>query len=293
MATLVFSGHDTFHCRQFWLKKSLDFVIEGKDFAAGDASLTLGVGKNMVTAIKYWSKAFGILNDSDQPTDFAFDLLSNDGWDPYLEDVGSLWLLHYHLVRGSTGADLFSIMFNEFVRQRPEFRVENVISFIEQNKDGSINVNTLKKDFTVFCRTYFADFEDKDIEESFTGILTELNLLKKISRTVVDADGELRTSNVWLVEKEVRSDVPLEILLYIILNEFPDSKSISLEQLYETPNSPGCVFCLSKEGLVIALENLAERWPNAVTFSSEAGIRELQLKQDFDKKNILASYYGR
>lgn len=293
MATLVFSGHDTFHCRQFWLKKAFDFVVEGKEFVSSDASLTLGVGKNMVTAIKYWSKAFDILNDSDHPTELAFELLSNDGWDPYLEDIGSLWLLHYHLVRGSTGADLFSIMFNEFVRQRPDFRVENVISFIEQNKDGSINFNTLKKDFTVFCRTYFADFEDKDIEESFTGILTELNLLKKISRTVVDADGELRTSNVWLVEKEARSDVPLEILLYVILSEFPESKSISLEQLYETPNGPGCVFCLSKEGLVIALENLAERWPNEITFSSEAGIRELQLKHTFDKKNILASYYGR
>ncbi len=293
MASLVFSGHDTFHCRQFWLKKAIDFVVEGKEFASSDASLTLGVGKNMVTAIKYWAKAFDMLNEGDQPTDLAFDLLSNNGWDPYLEDIGSLWLLHYHLVSGSNGADLFSIMFNEFVRQRPEFRVDNVINYIEQNKDGNINMNTLKKDFTVFCRTYFADFEDKDIEESFTGILTELNLLKKISRTVVDADGELRTSNVWLVEKDIRSDLPQEILLYVILNEFPDSKSISLEQLYETPNGPGCVFCLSKEGLAIALENLSERWPSAITFSSEAGIRELQLKQAFDKKNILASYYGR
>lgn len=293
MPNLVFSGHDTFHCRQFWLKKAYDFVLQGKEFAEPMASLNLGVGKNMVTAIRYWGKAFEILKDNDRPTELAINLLNDDGWDPYLEDIGSLWLLHYKIVSSGNGADLFGIIFNEFARKRPEFRLENVLNYIEQNKEGNFNSNTLKKDFTVFCRTYYADFEDKDIEESFTGILTELNLLKKVSKTLIDADGQLRTSNMWLIEKEIRGDIPLEVLLYVILSEFPGAKSISLEQLYETASGPGCVFCLSKEGLALALENLANRWPEKITFSSEAGIRELQLKAEMNKDKVIASYYGR
>lgn len=293
MAALVFSGHDTFHCRQFWLKKALDFVAGGGQFNADDASLKLGVGKNMVTAIRYWARVFEIIDDGDRPTDLAFDLLSNDGWDPYLEDSGSLWLLHYHLLSNTIGADLFKIIFNEFARQRPEFRVDNVINFIEQNKQGGLNENTLKKDFTVFSRTYHADFSNKDIEESFTGILTELGLLKEISKTVVEPDGSIRKTNVWLIDREARNEVPAEILLYVILCEYPDSKSIALEQLYEYPNSPGSVFCLSKEGLALALQDLASKWPDRITFSTEAGIRELQIKKTFDKKKLIASYYGR
>jgi hypothetical protein len=54
----TFSGHDTFQCRHLWLKKGYDFVKNGKSFAAEDAGVEMGVGKNMVTSIRYWLRAF-------------------------------------------------------------------------------------------------------------------------------------------------------------------------------------------------------------------------------------------
>jgi len=43
-----FSGHESFQCRQLWLKKGFDYIKAGKSFNSGDAVVDLGVGKNMV-----------------------------------------------------------------------------------------------------------------------------------------------------------------------------------------------------------------------------------------------------
>ena len=32
----TFSGHDSFHCRQLWLKKGFDYVKEGRSFNEED-----------------------------------------------------------------------------------------------------------------------------------------------------------------------------------------------------------------------------------------------------------------
>ncbi len=74
MSNLVFSGHDTFHCRQFWLKKAFDFSSSNKSFNDDEASLELGVGKNMVTAIRYWSRCFQMIDDENLPSQLATDL---------------------------------------------------------------------------------------------------------------------------------------------------------------------------------------------------------------------------
>lgn len=48
IAKFSFSGHDTFHCRQLWLKKGYDYVKGGKNFNDEDAVVHLGVGKNIL-----------------------------------------------------------------------------------------------------------------------------------------------------------------------------------------------------------------------------------------------------
>ena len=76
-----FSGHETFPCRSLWLKKGYDFTAEG-NFNAPEAVVSLGVGKNMVSSIRYWLKVFGMTKD-DQPSELAQHLFEDDGWDPY------------------------------------------------------------------------------------------------------------------------------------------------------------------------------------------------------------------
>lgn len=290
MAELTFSGHDTFHCRQFWLKKAYDYVNDGKHFNDLNAPLDLGVGKNMVTAMRFWARSFQVIDDGQKTSDLATQLLNDKGWDPYLEDVGTLWLFHYHLVTSGV-ASIFPLLFNELSRERPEFTAENFVDFVRQRKDDEYNENTLKKDFTVFYRTYFADFKAKDIEEGFTGILTELDLLKQVRKTVVDTDGKTKERELWLIERRERNDIPEHILLYAIIDQ-NEGRSISFDQLYNEPNQIGSVFALSKEGLTKVLERIAESLDYGITFSNEAGIRELQFKSELNKDKILKDYYG-
>ena len=98
----TFSGHESFQCRQLWLKKGYDYLKSGKSFNDEDSVVLLGVGKNMVSSIRYWMKAFNHITADDQLTQFANKLLADKGYDPYLEDEGSLWLLHYQLVNLDT-----------------------------------------------------------------------------------------------------------------------------------------------------------------------------------------------
>jgi len=97
MKKLTFSGHDSFPCRQYWLKKGFDFRKANKNFNSPDAVVDLGVGKNMVSSIRYWLRAFDMLDNKDEITPLGGNLLNDNGWDPFLEDEASLWILHYLL----------------------------------------------------------------------------------------------------------------------------------------------------------------------------------------------------
>lgn len=287
---LNFSGHDTFHCRQFWLKKGYDFINQGKCFPDADAPIALGVGKNMVAGIRHWMRAFGMASTDDQLTDIAKKLLADNGWDPFLEDQGSLWLLHFLLIQ-SDYASIYKIVFSELAQQRPEFTEDHFIDYVNNNKEGEYNQNTLKRDFNVFYRNYFGRLNEADIEDSFTGILTELHLLKEKEKPEINSKGKLQGRSYWLLEREKRDHLPSHILLFAILSNQDYGNSISFENLYRDAVGPGCVFLLSREGLTIALEKLEKDF-EYIVFSNEAGIRELQFRQKPEPQTILEEYYA-
>lgn len=286
---LTFSGHDSFHCRQFWLKKAFDH--SSNDLRFNDAAtVQLGVGRNMVSAVRHWAKCFDILDDNEVTSEFANNLLSVEGWDPYLEDIGSLWLLHYKLVSREK-ASAFSIVFNDLIQLRNEITLEYFITHIQNIDSNEYNENTLKRDFGVFYNTYQADYRAKDIEESFNGILSELGLLKKVQKQVLDVEGKLRSRDVWLIERSKRENIPLHIFLYALLVQNPNDTSIGFERIYNERNSAGKIFALNKDGVTTYLERLEKELDYGITFSNEAGIRELQFNNTLNPQTILEDYY--
>lgn len=108
----TFSGHETFAFRYGWLKKGADVIMEQPDlFGRDEAMAALGVGKNMVRSIRYWCLATGVAEEEARPgsrarnlalTDLGRALLVEPGWDSFLEDDSSLWLLHWGLARGTS-----------------------------------------------------------------------------------------------------------------------------------------------------------------------------------------------
>lgn len=59
---LRFSGHETFACRYAWLPKAYRAVkADPRTFVDDDkAMVVLGLGKNMVRALKFWVEVTGV-----------------------------------------------------------------------------------------------------------------------------------------------------------------------------------------------------------------------------------------
>ncbi len=131
--TVTFARRETFHPRFSWLKKGFDRAsVDSEIFLREDAPVRLGVGKNMVRSIWYWCSAFKLLQD-DQLTEFGQQLLGADGWDPYLEDPASLWLLHWKLFEYPCQATAWNFAFNDF--RQVKFTAEDLFYQLCEYRD--------------------------------------------------------------------------------------------------------------------------------------------------------------
>src|ERR1700759_2164259 len=97
-----FSGHESFPARYTWLPKAYKAILQNPEIFADDnnAMVKLGVGKNMVKSIRFWVQAFSVAQPSQNGpglsvTDFGHQLFGEQGYDPFLEDIQTLWLLHW------------------------------------------------------------------------------------------------------------------------------------------------------------------------------------------------------
>jgi hypothetical protein len=282
----TFSGHDSFQCRQLWLKKGFDYIKSEKSFNDEDAVVKLGVGKNMVSAIRYWMKAFNIIDNKDIPTEFGTKLFDDNGYDPFLEDDASLWLLHYQIIK--TGlASTYSILFNEFRKEKILFTKDNFVNYLKRRRETEsylvFNENTVADDFVVFVKMYQSNEVNKDVEDSFSGILSELELLKTIGKGKEEQ---------YQIENSERDKLPEAVLLFSILDNPSYGDSIGLNTLEHDNNSPGSIFCLNRSGLTSKISEIVHH-NKQITFTDHAGIKELQFKRKPNAYSILDSYYGK
>lgn len=287
---LTFSGHETFHCRQLWLKKGYDFVKRGNKFTNNDAVVLFGVGKNMVSSIHFWMKAFGLIDKDGNITDIADYIFSPEGRDPYLEDDATLWLLHYQLVIVGH-ASIYNLIFNDLRKEKIEFTKENFLLFAERkmNEFGSsqFNKKTVSTDFDVLTKMYIRTTEHiKDKEDTFSGLLTDLNLIQE----------EKKVNSVYSIPNEHRNSLHEEIILYSILDSGDFQNSISLNTLFQERNQAGSVFAITKNALMEKLESISKNpafKKYGITLSDHAGIKELQFSSKPNKFDILNHYYGK
>lgn len=208
----VFSGHESFACKSHWLKRGYDFVLAGHSFNNEDAVVHLGVGKNMVNSIKYWMRAFGLLKAEGELTSLAHKLMSNEnGYDPFFEDTGSLWLLHFNLINEDY-ATVYKSTFIDYHKQRnliDGIKLQNFIKhlcFDSTSYKNLYNENTVKRDIGVLFHNY-CNHSNGSIEES-NMLLTPLNLIQETE------DG------MYIFNYDTRNSIPANIFLYALLVQF-------------------------------------------------------------------------
>lgn len=290
MSQLVFSGHETFHCRQYWLKKGYDFLKSHQgQFNQVDAVVELGVGKNMVSAINYWLNAFGLIENK-VPTKLANWLLGEEGRDPFLENPASIWLLHYQLVN-TDYASIYPLVFNEIKGDRVEFSWQYLAQQIEAQfraAEKPFSVSTIEKDIKTFRKNYVRPDKIGDVEDDLSSLLIEINLVKEVG------DGKIHERS-FKIESLERDEIPHQLILFAILrhNKFKESTSIAFQDLLNGNMSPGRLFALSANGLMNKIEEIVNAFPE-ITYSSDAGIQQLSFLDESIKEksfNILNEIY--
>ena len=257
----VFSGHESFACRYGWLPKLYEAVQEDEQLFTSDerAILALGLGNNMVKAIRFWGQVFGLLQVQRglaRNTELAKRLLdANTGIDPYLEDPGSLWRLHW-IVTARAGLGAWVTTFLELQdAQITRDRLIDVVRSRAVAARGSVTRRTATTHVDIFLRTYdWARFDAAIPGEDASGCpFQELHLI------------ETSAVNGQTLVSLKRGPKPLlDVKAFAFaLNDYwqgaaPGSRSLSVRSLLVDRRSPGVIYRLDEGGLLACLEELCE-----------------------------------
>lgn len=259
-------------------------MLSGSSFTAVDAVAKLGVGKNMVSAIRFWLRAFGLTKaDELQPiASYIFD--SENGKDPFSEDLNTLWLLHFLLV-SSEVASIYNLLLVEYQREKKEFSKQELQTFIKRKcsvpeQKNVYNENTVRKDIGVLLKNYVAPTDLKAIED-FSSLLIGLGL-------IVDT-GKQSTSKEALYTFKVNdaSDIASEIILYALISMKGSDRTVSFDVLQKL----SLIFGLPMTTLIEIIRELETAFPNTLVFTDNSGIKNVQFLRDIDEAEALNHYY--
>jgi len=280
----AFSGHESFPLRFAWLKKGYDGLRrDAAFFSSDDAMVVMGTGKNMVRSIRHWGlvcqmwdEVAGTRAQDLQPLELGAWLLADDGWDPYLEDEGTAWLLHWLAVTNGFRATTWAWMFSR--QKGGPFAKSDVLAELDLKASQfgikrSTN-SSLKRDLDVFVNSYMrASSRKADLsEDALDCPFRQLGLLRP---------GPEKGTYELLVGGQ--SALPDGIFIaglidYITGVRQSDGPAISFEELMYGALSPGRVFRLTEESLVRRLTHAVEALPEHLAFNDTAGIRQLLLR---------------
>lgn len=273
-----FSGHESFHCKSLWLKKGYDFVNHNGSFTDPMAVMQLGVGKNMVSSIRFWMRSFSLLSE-DKLTPLAHYIFADTyGKDPFCDDIATLWLLHYLLVKTNI-ASIYSLLFTELQRERKIFDKEQFQSFIKRKcsvpeQKNVYNENTLSKDINVLIQMYVAPSDIKQLER-YSALLINLSLLKEAEK------------EVYRFQEVNPKTIPDAILLYALLDVKGDDIVVSFDKITYL----SLLFCSSIVLFLDRIRELAANHPDIIDYSDNSGIRNVIFKKNPQFTDILDLNY--
>lgn len=293
-----FTGHETFPLRYGWLKKVVD-ALSSEDDRARESTFNpdfamshFGVGKNMVMAMRHWALAAGVIETKDrnqyQVSDFGRRLLSDDGFDPYLEYPASLWLLHWKLAGTPDRTTTWYWAFNHYAA--PQLDREALMADIGRlaRERGWTRVakNTVRRDIDCFFRTYaFSKSKHGAVtEDSLECPLAELGL---VAPTL--------TKGVYTFNRGPKDDLPGSVVAYALAEfwrRFTSAQTITVESLTHEPGSPGRVFKLDEQSMVEHLANIHAASDGAFRWTETAGLKQvIRTREDVDPLMLLELIY--
>ena len=296
-----FARHETYHPRYSWFRKAYTHVArDGGIFNREDAPVEIGVGKNMVRAIRFWGLAAKLITQDPQhsgrrqarfvPTRRGHALFGHGHWDPYMEDPGTLWLLHWLLLAPKSQLPVWWLAFNEF--KAVEFSETDLQAAISTLLDAAPewprpHHKSLNKDVSALLRTYAAAEKTARarIDDMLDCPLRELNLLNRSPAT-----------DRFRFTLGPKPTLPSAIAAYAALDYVAltgsHGNTVTISRLVHEPGAPGRAFKLTEAEMADILKQSLDS-EDCVSITTSTGAVQLSWSTDpaLIATRVLDHYY--
>ena len=289
---MKFRAHDTFYVRKGWLSKGLKNVNQnGEVFISKEVNPmdVLGLGSNMVKALRYWLQATGLTEEPNYGkrvqslTTMGQIIYAND---KYLEETGTLLLLQYKLASNYENATSFYFFFNDF--NMSEFSRDDFViqlqNHIKINSSDDVAIRSLNDDFTCIMNTYIPKYKSSPTrvspENNIECPLSELGLIEILNRskkTFRKATPTADILNPWIV-------------LAVIVDQAKGQREISLNELLNAPCNIGKVFNMDSITMLDALYRIEKM--GEIKINRTAGLDVINILSSRDFNSCVESYYS-
>ena len=212
-------GHEKFTLRDGWLNKGL-LLIENNPsiFSSKEAPDIFGIGNNMVKSLRYWLKAYGLLDSTGTDLTETGKIIKK--YDIFFEDIFTIWVLHSNIVKNVSEATTWHMYFNKCVSE--ELSKEQIIAILSREikkytNNQKFSEQSLKNDVDVLLNMYSKEKEIVDPEDKNISPFVQLGLIKNSENYYSKNHPEVRKINEWM------------IILYEVIHMLQKRKSISID----------------------------------------------------------------
>ena len=290
---MKFRAHDTFFIRKGWLSKGMRCVANKPDvFIARDENPmdVLGIGANMVKALRYWLQAVGLTEEPEKgKRSQSFTKLGELIFehDKYVEELGTLYLLQYRLASQKDDATAWYFFFNEF--SMSEFSREDFVTALQKyikmhDSETDFALRSLNDDFQCIINTYLPRYKinparvspENNIDCPFgeLGLVDILNKRKKTYKKSIPASETLDPY----------------IALAVIVDNAKGQKEISLNELLTAPCNIGRVFNLDSITMLDVLYRIEKL--GLVKINRTAGLDVINIQDELDFYDCVERFYA-
>ena len=256
-----FGRHETFHLRYGWLKQAYDHTLKDDSvFSREDAPVVLGVGKNMVRAMKFWALASKILENKSAgkrdvrvaTTELGREIFGDrGGLDPDLEKPQTAWIAHWLLLAPPCRLPAWWAIMNEFQDEvSPVADLAEAAASAVYSVDGwKPSRQSIKRDVEVFLHTYLSKKGREPTEDYLDCPLRTLGLLRQQEKDVRFAFGRKPGLSPLVVA--------YACLDFVGRAEIP-GRTVSINKLALEKGGPGRAFKISEADTADMLSEAAE-----------------------------------
>ncbi|HEU5099546.1 MAG TPA: DUF4007 family protein [Roseiflexaceae bacterium] len=285
IASLTFSGHETFILRSNWLKKAYDLLQEFPTlFFLEDAFVRLGVGKNMAQSIRFWGRACNIFERMEngaghQATELGRALFDDErGWDPFLVTPTSRWLLHWQIV---ARPEVFTWYYAFNMLRRSEFTTlqlaQQIVQTISQLGGKPPSPATIGRDIDCMLRCYVRpDVAQLGLaaEDALHCPLHELDLIQL-----------LPGQSAFRLVSGTHPDLPDQLVAFAALQQARalGRATVAFNELSYGERSPGRIFRMDEDALLSRLLRFEAITHGQAVYSETGGIRQIAWRAPDDQ----------